>query len=75
MSRKWRWVPARTGLTSCAAFPPARMRISIPAAACCEIGTDRETLEADYPEVSFLWLDTEDSEGEVFWLERDQLPE
>ncbi len=41
----------------------------------CEIGTDREILEADYPDIPFLWLDTEGSEGEVFWLEQDQLPE
>jgi ribosomal protein L3 glutamine methyltransferase len=41
----------------------------------CEIGTDREILEADYPDIPFLWLDTEGSEGEVFWLERDHLPE
>lgn len=41
----------------------------------CEIGTDRKILEADHPDVPFLWLDTEGSEGEVFWLERDQLPE
>ncbi|MBS7541725.1 50S ribosomal protein L3 N(5)-glutamine methyltransferase [Ancylobacter oerskovii] len=34
----------------------------------CEIGTDREILEAEYPHLPFLWLDTEDSEGEVFWL-------
>ena len=25
-------------------------------------------LEAAYPQTNFLWLDTEDSEGEVFWL-------
>lgn len=40
----------------------------------CEIGTDRELLEADYPDTPFLWLDTQGSEGEVFWLEREQLP-
>ncbi|TSJ62870.1 50S ribosomal protein L3 N(5)-glutamine methyltransferase [Starkeya sp. 3C] len=34
----------------------------------CEIGTGREILEAEYPNLPFLWLDTEDSEGEVFWL-------
>jgi len=34
----------------------------------CEIGTGREILEADYPALSFLWPDTEESEGEVFWL-------
>lgn len=40
----------------------------------CEIGTDRELLEADYPDTPFLWLDTEGSEGEVFWLAREHLP-
>lgn len=34
----------------------------------CEIGTGREILEAEFPNLPFLWLDTEDSEGEVFWL-------
>lgn len=41
----------------------------------CEIGTDREVLEADYPATPFLWLDTEGSEGEVFWLRREEMPE
>jgi len=39
----------------------------------CEIGTDREVLDAAYPHLPFLWLDTENSEGEVFWLTREQL--
>ncbi|MBN9061961.1 MAG: ribosomal protein L3 N(5)-glutamine methyltransferase [Rhizobiales bacterium 65-9] len=39
----------------------------------CEIGTDRATLEAGYPDTAFLWLDSEDSEGEVFWLGAEQL--
>lgn len=39
----------------------------------CEIGTDREILDAEYPDTPFLWLDTEASEGEVFWLGRDDL--
>ena len=34
----------------------------------CEFGTGKEILEAEYPYLPFLWLDTEDSEGEVFWL-------
>ncbi|MBB3772087.1 ribosomal protein L3 glutamine methyltransferase [Angulomicrobium tetraedrale] len=34
----------------------------------CEIGTGKDLLEFEYPELPFLWLDTEDSEGEVFWL-------
>lgn len=41
----------------------------------CEIGTDRDVLEADYPDTPFFWLDTEDSDGEVFWLTLEQLPE
>jgi ribosomal protein L3 glutamine methyltransferase len=39
----------------------------------CEIGTDREILDAEYPQTPFLWLDTEGSEGEVFWLAREDL--
>jgi ribosomal protein L3 glutamine methyltransferase len=39
-----------------------------------EIGTGRETLEEEYPEVPFLWLDTAASEGEVFALKRSSLP-
>jgi ribosomal protein L3 glutamine methyltransferase len=34
----------------------------------CEIGRCRPALQATYPQTNFLWLDTEDSEGEVFWL-------
>jgi ribosomal protein L3 glutamine methyltransferase len=37
----------------------------------CEIGTGRGILEAEYPDLGFLWLDTEESQGEVFWLTRD----
>ena len=39
----------------------------------CEIGYGRTLLEEEYPGTSFLWLDTENSDGEVFWLSRDQL--
>jgi ribosomal protein L3 glutamine methyltransferase len=34
----------------------------------CEIGRGREWLEAAFPQLPLLWLDTEDSEGEVFWI-------
>lgn len=34
----------------------------------CEFGTGREILEAEYPGLPFMWLDTEFSEGEVFAL-------
>jgi ribosomal protein L3 glutamine methyltransferase len=39
----------------------------------CEIGRCRPALEAAYPRTPFLWLDTEESEGEVFWLEAAEL--
>ncbi len=34
----------------------------------CEIGTGREILEDEFPNLDFFWLDTEESSGEVFWL-------
>jgi ribosomal protein L3 glutamine methyltransferase len=34
----------------------------------CEIGRGRQALEAAYPQLPLLWLDTEDSEAEVFWI-------
>jgi ribosomal protein L3 glutamine methyltransferase len=39
----------------------------------CEIGRGRGPLEAAYPRLPFIWLDTELSEGEVFWLSRSDL--
>ena len=34
----------------------------------CEIGRCRPQLEEAYPNLPLLWLDTEDSVGEVFWI-------
>jgi len=34
----------------------------------CEIGRGRENLEATFPQLPLLWLDSEDSEAEVFWI-------
>ncbi len=34
----------------------------------CEVGRGREAVEQAFENLPFLWLDTEDSEGEVFWL-------
>lgn len=34
----------------------------------CEIGTGRDLLEADFPKLPFIWVDSEESEGEVFAL-------
>jgi ribosomal protein L3 glutamine methyltransferase len=39
----------------------------------CEVGRGRTLIERAYPGKRFLWLDTEDSEGEVFWLDAEQL--
>jgi ribosomal protein L3 glutamine methyltransferase len=33
----------------------------------CEIGRCRPALDAAYPDTDFLWLETEESDGEVFW--------
>ncbi len=34
----------------------------------CEIGTGRAMIEAEFPELDLQWLDTEQSQGEVFLL-------
>ena len=34
----------------------------------CEIGRCRPAIEAAYPQHLLLWLDTEESDGEVFWI-------
>jgi ribosomal protein L3 glutamine methyltransferase len=34
----------------------------------CEVGRGRPVLEHEDPEADFLWLDTEQSSGEVFWM-------
>lgn len=39
----------------------------------CEIGRGRRNLEAAFPRLPFLWLDTEHGEGEVFWIARRDL--
>lgn len=39
----------------------------------CEIGRCQPQLAQAYPKLPFLWLDTEESEGEVFWITRSQL--
>jgi ribosomal protein L3 glutamine methyltransferase len=51
----------------------AGRHLAVHAGLLCEVGRDRVTLETTYPETNFLWLDTEESTGEVFWLEAAQL--
>ena len=40
----------------------------------CEIGEGRDILEADFPDLELLWLDTRESEGEVFLARAADLP-
>jgi ribosomal protein L3 glutamine methyltransferase len=36
----------------------------------CEIGTGRDIIEAEFPKLDLMWLDTEQSTGEVFMLRK-----
>jgi len=46
----------------------APRRLTEDGALICEIGQGRDRLLSEYPDLPFVWLDTEDSEGEVFLL-------
>ena len=46
----------------------ARGHLSDGGGLLCEIGRCRPALEAGFPDTNFLWLDTAESSGEVFWL-------
>jgi ribosomal protein L3 glutamine methyltransferase len=35
----------------------------------CEVGRCKPAIEKAYPRADLLWLDTEESEGEVFWID------
>jgi len=51
----------------------AARHLTADAGLLCEVGRDRKVLEKSYPETRFLWLDTEESTGEVFWLDAAQI--
>jgi len=40
----------------------------------CEIGSGRARLQAEFPDLPLIWLDTEESEGEVFFIGAEDLP-
>ena len=40
----------------------------------CEIGTGRAALEAEFADLPFLWLDSQEAAGEVFCLRAKELP-
>jgi ribosomal protein L3 glutamine methyltransferase len=46
----------------------ARRHLTPQGGLLCEIGRGRGLLEAAFPQLPLFWLDTEDSEGEVFWI-------
>jgi ribosomal protein L3 glutamine methyltransferase len=46
----------------------ARRHLTSKGGLLCEIGRGREVLESAFPQLPLLWLDTEESEGEVFWV-------
>lgn len=43
-------------------------------AVMCELGRGRSVIDAAYPQTPFLWLDTIESSGEVFWLKKKDWP-
>jgi ribosomal protein L3 glutamine methyltransferase len=51
----------------------ARRHLTTEGGLLCEVGRCRSALESAYPRTEFLWLDTEDSEGEVFWVRASDL--
>jgi ribosomal protein L3 glutamine methyltransferase len=40
----------------------------------CEVGDARAAMEAEFPDLRLLWLDTRESEGEVFFARASDLP-
>jgi ribosomal protein L3 glutamine methyltransferase len=53
----------------------ARRHMTPDATLVVEIGTGRDILQDEYPDVEFLWLDTAGSQGEVFAIDRNALVE
>jgi ribosomal protein L3 glutamine methyltransferase len=51
----------------------ARDHLTAEGGLLCEVGRDRPQIEAAYPDLPLLWLDTEDSQGEVFWITASDL--
>ena len=40
----------------------------------CEIGRGKDVLAEAFPDTAFLWLDSAESEGEMFWLDAESCP-
>jgi ribosomal protein L3 glutamine methyltransferase len=52
----------------------ARAHLTPGGALVCEIGQGRARFEAEFPDLDAVWLDTAESEGEVFLARREDLP-
>jgi ribosomal protein L3 glutamine methyltransferase len=51
----------------------ARDHLTAEGGLLCEVGRGRPRVEAAYPDLPLLWLDTEDSQAEVFWIAASDL--
>jgi len=51
----------------------ARRHLTAEGGLLCEVGRCRDALERAYPQTQFLWLETEDSDDEVFWARLEDL--
>ena len=73
-SRNWRSQAAPTGSTVVRRIlNEAGRHLTPQGGLLCEIGRGRAALEAAFPQLPLLWLDTEHSEGEVFWIGAGEL--
>jgi ribosomal protein L3 glutamine methyltransferase len=52
----------------------ARAHLNPGGALVCELGEGRERFEAEFPDLDALWLDTQESQGEVFFARAEALP-
>jgi ribosomal protein L3 glutamine methyltransferase len=52
----------------------ARAHLNPGAAMVCEIGDGRAAFETSFPDLEAVWLDTAESEGEVFYAAAEALP-
>ena len=52
----------------------ARGHLNAGGALVCEVGQGRGALEEEYPDLAWIWLDTRESEGEVFFIRAEDLP-
>jgi ribosomal protein L3 glutamine methyltransferase len=51
----------------------AKIQLASGGGLLCEVGRCKPAIEKAYPRTDLLWLDTEESEGEVFWIDAARL--